>query len=78
MLKSLSYLKMMYPDCLVFYLKKNILVSDDVLFQFFSIEELKDYSISYVVFDGLKMIDFHFYSHNCYFLYTIIFTCYPL
>lgn len=72
MLKSLSYLKMMYPDCLVIYLKKNILVSDDVLFQFFSIEELKDYSISYVVFDELKMIDFHFYSHNCYFLYSAI------
>ena len=78
MLKSLSYLKMMYPDCLVFYLKNNILVSNDVLFQFFSIEELKDYSISYVVFDGLKIIDFHFYSHNSYFLYSIIFTCYPL
>ena len=72
MLKSLSYLKMLYPDCLVIYLKKNILVSDDVLFQFFLIEELKDYSISYVVFDGLKMIDFHFYSHNCYFLYSAI------
>ena len=72
MLKSLSYLKMMYPACLVIYLKKNILVSDDVLFQFFSIEELKDYSISYVVFDGLKMIDSSFYSHNCYFLYSAI------
>ena len=72
MLKSLSYLKMMYPDCLVIYLKKNILVSDDVLFQFFLIEELKDYSISYVVFDGLKMIDSSFYSHNCYFLYSAI------
>ena len=72
MLKSQSFLKMMYPDCLVIYLKKNILVSDDVLFQFFSIEELKDYSISYVVFDGLKMIDSSFYSHNCYFLYSAI------
>ena len=72
MLKSLSYLKMMYPACLEIYLKKNILVSDDVLFQFFSIEELKDYSISYVVFDGLKMIDSSFYSHNCYFLYSAI------
>ena len=72
MLKRSFYLKMMYPDCLVIYLKKNRLVSDDVLFQFFSIEELKDYSISYVVFDGLKMIDSSFYSHNCYFLYSAI------
>ena len=63
---------MMYPDCLIIFLKKNILVSDDVLFQYFSLKELKDYSISYVVFDGLKIIDSSFYSHNCYFLYSAI------
>ena len=72
MLKRSFYLKMMYPDCLIIFLKKNILVSDDVLFQYFSLKELKDYSISYVVFDGLKIIDSSFYSHNCYFWYSAI------
>ncbi len=72
--KRIEYLKKTYFDCVLFFLEKGRIISYDEVFIFFKTKEsLEKYQISYIIFDNLKIIDFHFFKENNYFFYKILY-----